>query len=192
MALDPASRGRFNLSQTVVLLLDATSMGMSILVQIVTGLGAKNLYRCSTVAEAQEIASNYEIDLAIVDASPLTGGTYEFVRWLRHEFKEGNRYTPIVLTAGHTMRSDVAKSRDCGGNIMIAKPIAPITMLERIIWVAKGDRPFLVTDTYCGPDRRFNVEKPTEDTPRRRREDKQEPTAVPAVAAGTIPEKSVA
>jgi CheY-like chemotaxis protein len=174
----------------VILLLDATPMGMSILVQIVTGLGAKNLYRCSTVAEAQEVATHFELDLAIVDASPATGGSYEFVRWLRQELKDGNRYTPVVLTAGHTMRSDVAKSRDCGGNIMIAKPIAPITMLERIIWVAKGDRPFLFTDTYNGPDRRFSAEGPTEDTPRRRRGDKE--VAAPVASAEEIPQESVA
>lgn len=171
MALDPTSRGRFNLSQTAILLLDATPMGMSILVQIVTGLGAKQLYRCTTVAEAQEVASHLEIDLAIVDVGSSTGDGYAFVHWLRHEFKDGNRYTPVVLTAGHTLRSDVAKARDCGGNIVIAKPIAPVTMLERIIWVAKGDRPFLFTDSYIGPDRRFAVEDPAAETPRRRRED---------------------
>jgi CheY-like chemotaxis protein len=183
MALDPASRGRFNLSQTVILLLDATPMGMSILVQIVTGLGAKNLHRCSTVEEAQEAATHFEIDLAIVDTSPLTGGAYEFVSWLRHEFKDGNRYTPVILTAGHTMRSDVARSRDCGGHIMVAKPIAPVTMLERIIWVSKGDRPFLFTDSYMGPDRRFKIEAPGDDTPRRRSEDRQVSESAAAAAA---------
>ena len=40
MALDPTSRVRFNLSAAAVLLLDPTPLGMSILVQIVTGCGA--------------------------------------------------------------------------------------------------------------------------------------------------------
>ena len=54
MALDPTSRVRFNLSAAAVLLLDPTPLGMSILVQIVTGFGARTLYRCTTAAEARE------------------------------------------------------------------------------------------------------------------------------------------
>ena len=68
MALDPASRARFNLERASILLLDETQVGMSILVQIVTGLGAKQLYRCSTIEQAQEAVVSYELDLAIIDS----------------------------------------------------------------------------------------------------------------------------
>src|ERR1700751_5834090 len=78
MALDPSSRARFNLDKAAVLLLDDTPMGMSILVQIVTGLGAKQLYRCTTLEEAQEVVCTHEIDLAIIDAMAPKGAGYEF------------------------------------------------------------------------------------------------------------------
>jgi hypothetical protein len=64
LALDPQSRIRFNLEGAAVLLVDETPMGMSILVSVVTGLGAKLLYRCSNVEAAQEAVAQHHIDLA--------------------------------------------------------------------------------------------------------------------------------
>jgi DNA-binding response OmpR family regulator len=168
MSLDAASRARFNLDRAAILLLDDTPLGMSILVQIVTGLGAKTLYRCATVEQAQEVAANYELDLAIVDGMAPTGQGYDFVRWLRTEAKEPNCYTPVLLTTSHTPASDVARARDCGGHIIIKKPIAPKVMLERILWVAKEGRPFLFSGSYVGPDRRFRNEGGPEGVGRRR------------------------
>ena len=168
MALDVASRARFNLERAAILLLDDTPMGMSILVQIVTGLGAKTLYRCSSVEQAQEVAAQYEIDLAIVDAMAPEGKGYDFVEWLRREAQEPNCYTPVLITTAHTPASDIVRARDCGGHFIIKKPIAPIVMLERIIWVAKAGRPFLFTGTNVGPDRRFRDDGPPDGVGRRR------------------------
>ena len=168
MALDPNSRTRFNLEKAAVLLLDQTPMGMSILVQIVTGLGAKTLYRCNTVEMAQEACGQHEIDLAIVDGMAPEGKGYEFVKWLRNNAQEPNCYTPVLLTTGHTPASDVVRARDCGGHIIIKKPFAPIVMLERIVWVAKEGRPFLFSGSYLGPDRPFRDDGPPYGVGRRR------------------------
>jgi DNA-binding response OmpR family regulator len=168
MALDVNSRARFNLEKASVLLLDDTQIGMSILVQIVTGLGAKNLYRCSSFEQAQEVAQQHEIDLAIIDALAPSGKGYDFVQWLRTSAQEPNCYTPVLLTTAHTPAPDVIRARDCGGHFIIKKPIAPIVMLERIIWVAKAGRPFLFTGTYVGPDRRFRDDGPPDGVGRRR------------------------
>jgi CheY-like chemotaxis protein len=182
MALDPKSRVRFNLSNTAILLLDPTPMGMAILVQIVTGLGAKQLHRCSTVLEAKEVVTHVDVDLMIVDGIAESGEGYEFVRWLRRDVPEPNRHAPVLLTAGHTMISDVAKARDCGSHFIITKPIAPIVMLERIIWVAKEGRLFLLSDNYVGPDRRFRNDGRSDAPAGRRREDQPRPAETPDAA----------
>lgn len=171
MALDVASRARFNLEKASILLLDDTPMGMSILVQIVTGLGAKQLHRCSSIEMAQEIAVTQEVDLAIIDAMAPEGRGYDFVQWLRREGQEPNCYAPVLITTAHTPASDIVRARDAGGHFIIKKPIAPIVLLERIIWVSRAGRPFLFTGTYVGPDRRFRDDGPP-DGVGRRREDK--------------------
>lgn len=187
MSLDAASRARFNLERAAVMLLDDTPMGMSILVQIVTGLGAKTLYRCTTVEQAQEVATKYELDLAIVDGLAPSGQGYDFVRWMRTEAKEPNCYTPVLITTAHTPASDVARARDCGGHIIIKKPIAPKVMLERILWVAKEGRPFLFSGAYVGPDRRFRNDGPP-DGAGRRREDFAADERAKVEGAATPPE----
>ena len=66
----------------------------------------------------------------------------------------------------------MAKARDCGANYIIAKPITPKIILERIIWVAQSTRIFLETESYIGPDRRFRkLGPPAETGAGRRKED---------------------
>ncbi|HEY8573645.1 response regulator [Phenylobacterium sp.] len=179
MALDPASRSRYNLENAAVMLVDDTPMGMAILVQIVTGLGAKKLFRCDSVEMAQQVAAKHEIDLAIVDGMA-EGKGYDFVKWMRTTCQEPNCYTPVLLTTAHTPASHVVRARDCGGHIIVKKPFAPIVMLERIIWMAKEGRPFLFSENYVGPDRRFRDDGPP-DGVGRRREDKVGQAAAAAV-----------
>jgi DNA-binding response OmpR family regulator len=133
---------------------------------------------------AKEVASQHEIDLAIVDAMAPDGRGYEFVEWLRSETQEPNCYCPALITTGHTPASDIVRARDCGGHFIIKKPIAPIVMLERIIWVAKAGRPFLFTGTYIGPDRRFRDNGPP-DGVGRRREDLARASSADDAAAGS-------
>lgn len=190
MALDPQSRVRFNLGGAAVLLLDATPLGMSILSQLVSGFGAKMLFRCSTAAEAREVFNTQQIDLAVVDALAPSGHGYDLVHWLRREGRELNRYTPVLVTEGHTRVSDVARARDCGANFLIKRPLSPMALLERIVWVSKEGRGYVLDDNYVGPDRRFKTTiMPLGEG--RRRQDREAPVEVeaetddPSLVAGT-------
>jgi CheY-like chemotaxis protein len=168
MALEPTSRGRFNLEKASILMLEANGMGMDILVQIVTGLGAKALHRCHTVEEAQEVVRHNNVDLIIADALSPAGEGYEFVSWLRTQAGEPNSFVPVVVTAAHTPFSMVQKARDCGAHYIVKKPLTPVVMLERILWIARESRPFIECDAYVGPDRRHKNEGPPDGKPRRR------------------------
>lgn len=135
-------------------------MGMSILVQIVTGLGAKILHRCTTLDEAREAAANCVVDIAIVDAMPPAGEGYEFIRWLRTSATEPNRFAPVLFTTGHTPARDIFRARDAGSNAIVQKPIKPAVVVERIFRASTNGRQFVLADTYSGPDRRFRTLSP--------------------------------
>ena len=169
MGLSPESRARFNLERASVLLLEESSMGMSILVQILTGFGARMLHRADSLEAAQAIVHKVELDIVIADAA--SGQGYEFIEWLRHSRIEPNCYVPVLLTAGHTPRNAVSKARDCGAHFIMAKPLTPIAVLERILWISKEGRRFVECDTYMGPDRRFKNEGVPAGTVGRRRDD---------------------
>jgi CheY-like chemotaxis protein len=191
MALDPKSRSRFNLSKTVVLVFDPTPLGLAIVSQILTGFGARKIHRCGTIEEAKQVVADFEVDLMIIDAMAESGEGYEFVRWLRANVPEPNRHTPVLLTAAHTKASDVANARDCGSHFIVAKPLAPIVMLERIIWIAKEGRAFVFADNYVGPDRRFGKEGQAMPPGGRRREDKlRDAEAAPPPGETVLPPES--
>jgi len=128
MGLSPESRARFNLERASVLVLDESPMGMSILVQILTGFGVKTLHRCEKVEEAKDVISKVEIDLIVCDALGAGGEGYDFVSWLRSSKIEPNCYAPVLLTAVHPPSNPVARARDGGGHFVIANPVTPASM----------------------------------------------------------------
>lgn len=166
-----SDKARFNLEKAVVLLLESPSYGMDITAQILAGLGVRRPDRCKTPQDAMKAVKARVFDLIICDASVPNGGAYEFASDLRRSDLDPNRYCPLILIAGHTPLSLVGKARDCGANFVIAKPISPRVLLERILWMGQGNRSFIELDTYVGPDRRFHDQEPGPNALARRRGD---------------------
>jgi len=168
-ALLPSTR--INLERATVLVLDDNGPSLDILSQVVSGFGVKQLLRAESVANAQTLVRTKTFDLIISDVQMPTTDGIEFIEWLRREGGENNRYIPVILVTGHTRTSQIYKVRDAGANFMVAKPITPKVLLERIFWVAREDRAFIECDTYVGPDRRFKHEGPPPGTDGRRKDD---------------------
>ena len=162
---------RFNLAKASVLLLESPTHGLDITAQILGALGVRRPHRCKTPGEALSLAKTLPLDLIVCDGGLPFGGAYEFVSSLRRSDLEPNRYCPVILVAGHTPLAMIGQARDCGANFVIAKPISPRVLLERIMWVGQENRSFVELESYIGPDRRF--QKAAEDAakPGRRRTD---------------------
>lgn len=171
MSLDAASRAHFNLKNAVVLLVQNDSMGMDILVQILVGFGAKNLLKAATIDEAKGLIAKNQCDLMIVDAVLGEEDGFDLVDWMRREASAPNRFAPLLMITAHTQQSRVSRSRDVGAHFVIAKPLTPVVLLERILWVAREQRPFVECAGYSGPDRRFKFEGPPDGIAGRRRDD---------------------
>lgn len=171
MSLEPASRAKFNLKDTTVLLVEKGQAGMDILVQIMIGFGVKTFVKSDTIADARQQIGKTVFDLMIIDAVLGKEDGYELVDWLRHDGGENNRFAPVVMITPHTQSSKVAKARDTGAHFVVAKPLTPQILLERILWVAREQRPFVTAGRYCGPDRRFKFEGPPTGTTGRRNDD---------------------
>ncbi|WP_309628111.1 response regulator [Brevundimonas sp.] len=154
----------FNLTGAVVMVVDDSPFSMEVTIQALQGFGIRVKYAVRNAAEAIEILKLYSIDLLLVDCE-MDG--HELVRWLRRSGLEPNAYVPVIMTASHVRRSRVADVRDCGANFLVTKPFSAAVVLERIIWVARDNRPFLETGDYSGPDRRFKASKPRDENERR-------------------------
>ena len=162
---------RINLAKASVMLADASPGGLGVLLNILAGFGVRNFHKCSTSVEAQAALHNNVMDLIITDATLADTTGYDFVRWLRQSRIEPNCYSPVILLTGHTRVSNITKGRDCGANFVVAKPLTAAVMLERILWVARENRPIIDAGDYVGPERRFKSLGPPPGIMGRRKED---------------------
>jgi CheY-like chemotaxis protein len=157
----------FNLESAVTMVVDDSTFALELTTQALLGFGIKTRYVCHSAAEAMEILRDHDIDLLMVDADmPETSG-YELVRWLRRSNLEPNAFVPVILMAPHVRRKNLDEARDCGANFVVTKPFSATTLLERVVWVARDQRPFLTVGDYFGPDRRFRDLKPKDGEERR-------------------------
>lgn len=166
------AEARLNLSKATVLLLQNNQTELDILGQVFIGFGVKAIRKCLTLGEAEDcIKSGIAFDLLVVDCDMPGQAGFDFVMRLRRMEDSENRLAPIMLVSGHTVPSSIARARDCGANFVVAKPITPKTMFDRVMWLAREERQFVVTDTYAGPDRRHKTFGPPAGTKGRRHDD---------------------
>jgi len=144
-----------NLGGATTMVVDDSVFGLDLTCQALRGFGIRTSYTCHSAAEAIAILTDQPIDLLVVDCEMPSVDGYELVRWLRRSNKT-NAMAPVIMTAAHLRRSRVIEARDCGANFVVTKPFSAMTLLERIVWVARDARPFLEVGDYFGPDRRFN------------------------------------
>ncbi|MBS0332550.1 MAG: response regulator [Proteobacteria bacterium] len=162
---------KINLEKMQVMLVDDNQQGLDIMGQIVAGFGARNQFKCANVKDAKDLLRKTAVDLVLTDAQIPDEDGYSLVRWIRTEGPEMNRYVPILIVTGHTRRSDIFRGRDSGANFVVAKPVTPRALLERIFWVGRDERKFIECDSYVGPDRRFKREGPPAGMEGRREDD---------------------
>lgn len=167
-------KARINLEKARVLLLDREEPGADILTQVFFGFGVRQPVRRATADEAMAQMEAEIFELVVVDGDLPDGMAYDFITRLRASALEPNRYAPVLILSGHTPDSLVHRARDCGANFVVAKPLRPMVLLERIFWVCMDNRTFIELDGYIGPDRRFQFLGPPVGTPGRRKGDQEE------------------
>jgi CheY-like chemotaxis protein len=152
-ALSPADK--VNLEKLSILVVDNNQQSLEIIGQVVMGFGVRNSTKVQTVKEAKAEILRTSFDFVLCDAQLPDEDGYSFLRWVRREAPEPNKYVAAVVVTGHTRISQVMKARDCGAHFIVAKPITPAVLLQRIFWVSKDERMFVDCEGYVGPDRRF-------------------------------------
>ena len=143
-----------NLTGAVTMVVDDSSFSAEITTSALLGFGIRTRHACRSAPEAMSVLGEAEIDLLVVDCEMPGMDGFELVQWLRRSGPP-NAFVPVIMTAAHIRRSMVNKARNCGANYIVTKPFSAASLLERIVWVARDNRPFLEVGDYFGPDRRF-------------------------------------
>ena len=149
----------FNLGGAVTMIVDDSPFSLTLTSNALTGFGIRPTYACGTGMEAKKLLTDKPVDLLVVDTDMPDIDGFELVRWLRRSGLNPNAFSPVIMTASHIRRGRLNQARDCGANFLVTKPFSAAMLLERILWVARDNRPFLEVGDYFGPDRRFRDEQ---------------------------------
>ncbi len=157
-----------------VLLVEGNALEAEIVTQVLTGFKVRSVTRFDTAARARDHLQHDSADLIMVGTvQPVAGDMdeYDFIRWLRRSKVQMIQTASTILLAGHTSETNILRARDCGASFVIAKPITPRIVYDRVLWLARDGRSFIDTETYAGPDRRFQKLGPPPNTDGRRKDD---------------------
>ncbi|MBP7065111.1 response regulator [Ferrovibrio sp.] len=156
-----------NLGSLNFLVADPNPYFQSLLKGVLQAFGARHITTAETGSQALDLTRHHAYDLLFCDCYlPLLDG-FDLVRQVRADNLNQNRYTPIIALTSHTQERNVARARDCGTSFVLAKPIAPKQLYDRLLWVAEDPRPYVMAESYVGPDRRFKRDE--RNMPRERR-----------------------
>ncbi len=168
-ALDLSAR--INLNRTSVLVLDSNPQSLDLLRLILNGFGVRAVHACQHVRDAERIFYDQQLEIIIVDPLFIDDSGFDFIRMVRREENSQNRCVAIIAALGHQTLGNVRAARDAGASVVVAKPLSPEVLMQRIHWVARENRQFIVAPNYVGPDRRFKNVGPPSGTNGRRSDD---------------------
>lgn len=162
---------RVNLSTAEVLLACGDPEGLNIMSEMFAGFGVHTPRRCLSLAEARTSVQERILNLLVVDSALSDAEGYDFIHWLRRSDIAPNCYAPVILVTGHAKPSQIFRGRDAGASFVVRKPVAPLVMMQRILWLLNDQRKFVTSPGYCGPDRRVKALGPPVGTKGRRHDD---------------------
>lgn len=94
-------------------------------------------------------------DIVICDVTENTEEACQTFSAIRHNELGTNPFICIIGVAWSPKQALVNKVMGSGADVLVAAPISPSLILDRIEALVHSRKPFVVTSDYIGPDRRF-------------------------------------
>jgi two-component system chemotaxis response regulator CheY len=151
-------KNSINLRDLIILVADPNSYLRRVVHGMIRGFGGNKILEVESSLSLFQTLSTQKIDIVICDMRLPPHDGLKLTRTIRRNTQNQNRTVPILLMASETSESTIKRARDAGANIVVAKPMSPNSLYDRLGWIAFNPRPFIDTETYFGPDRRFKIE----------------------------------
>jgi two-component system, chemotaxis family, chemotaxis protein CheY len=147
-----------NLRDLVILVADASSYMTMLIHSMLRAFGANKVCEVRSSLQVLQVLSSQRVDILLCDARLPSLGGLRLTRAIRSRVDNEHRTIPIVMMSADSSEMMIKQARDAGANMVIAKPLSPASLYDRLSWVAFHPRKFVDTATYFGPDRRFKIE----------------------------------
>jgi CheY-like chemotaxis protein len=147
-----------NLRDLVILVADPSAYTRRVINGMLRGFGANKILEAEQSTGLFQALSSQKISILLCDLQLPPHGGLALTRTIRGNADNENRTLPILLMTNNTSEKIVKNARDSGANMVVAKPMSPNSLYDRLGWIAFHPRPFVDTPNYFGPDRRFKIE----------------------------------
>ena len=147
-----------NLRDLVILVADQSSYMTMLIHSMLRGFGSNRVLEVRNSLSVFQALIGQKVDILICDWRLPPHGGLALTNTIRGKTDNEYRTIPILIMASDSRESTIRQARDAGANMVIAKPISPANLYDRLSWVGFNPRKFVDTASYFGPDRRFKIE----------------------------------
>jgi two-component system, chemotaxis family, chemotaxis protein CheY len=153
-----ATNPNINFRDLVILIADPSPYLCMLVHGILRGFGANKVIEVRHSFAVLETLIGQKVDVLLCDARLPPHGGLSLTRAIRRNTENENRTMPILIMSSDTREATIRTARDVGANMVVAKPMSPASLYDRLAWVAFNPRQFVDSENYFGPDRRFKIE----------------------------------
>lgn len=148
---------QYNFTAMSVLLVDDSTFTRRLSAQIFRSFGFGSVREAKDCKEGFETYRSNHIDIVCVELlmKPMSGA--ELIKSIRTSPESPNTVVPILCACSHPTVKNINIARDSGVSEVIARPFAPKSALERLIYLVEKPRQFVRTEDFFGPDRRRSL-----------------------------------
>jgi CheY-like chemotaxis protein len=146
---------RLNLSKVHCLLADRDQFTRGLIAQMLRGFGMGAIQVAASGAQIRDLIVKDRPDVCFLEGVLPDNEASDIIGWIRKQ-PPPMRFIPIIVMSGYTQLRTISAARDSGANLVVRKPVSPQMLFDRLSWVAGTQRPFIETDNFLGPDRRFH------------------------------------
>ena len=175
----PSSKSDF--AQLRAFIVDDNDNMRTLLRRLLNTLDVRMIFEFSDGQAALDAMPLVQPDFVLSDLSMVPMDGVSFAQAMRRSQIEQIRVMPIIMITGHTERRRIEAARDCGINEILAKPVTPASLFQRLEEIIVRPRPFIRSESYFGPCRR-RQRNPYYVGPLRRATDNAQDSAVHGVA----------
>lgn len=151
---DGMSEKIIDFSEKVILIVDDNQYMRQLIGHMLRAFDVGMVLHATNAKDAFDEISQTTVNCMIVDwlMPKMTG--LEFVHHVRTSPQSPKPDIPIILCSGHTEKARVLEARDCGVSEVLTKPVSPRSLMEKLDAAMNHPRPFIISPSYTGPDRR--------------------------------------
>ncbi len=137
-----------------LLLVDPKAQNRSSLRHTLNDLDFCEIRFGSTVADVLRAIDTRVPDLIITDSDLQDGDVCKLIQSIRSNQIGPNPFLPIIVITWNPSNEIVDRVVNCGADDLLVQPISRAQLKDRINVLTFNRKPFVVTATYIGPDRR--------------------------------------